>query len=106
MVLCKGDTVVVLTGDDKGRRGRVKRVLRWKGRVEVEQVNYVWKHLRKGQKKHPQGGRIQKEAPLDASNVQIVCPSCDAATRVVVRKVAGKNKRHCRKCGAVMERVE
>jgi len=77
----KGDQVMVLAGADKGKIGRVLRVIREKDRVVVEGINRVWKHVRPSQR-HPQGGRIQKDAPIHVSNVLPVNPTTGKATRV------------------------
>jgi large subunit ribosomal protein L24 len=71
MKIRKDDRVLVITGDDRGKQGRVLRVLRDEDRVVVEGVNYIWKHLRKTQQ-NPQGGRLQKEAPISLSNVKVL----------------------------------
>jgi large subunit ribosomal protein L24 len=77
----KGDTVVVIAGSDKGKQGRVLRILSDKDRVVVEGVNRVWKHVRPSQRT-PQGGRIQKDAPIHISNVQPLDPATGKGTRV------------------------
>jgi large subunit ribosomal protein L24 len=77
----KDDMVVVISGDHKGARGKVLRVLPEKQRVLVEGVNMVYRHVRKSQR-NPQGGRIQKEAPLHISNVMPLDPKADRGTRV------------------------
>ena len=76
-----GDVVVVVAGADKGRTGRVLRVLTDKDRVVVEGVNRVWKHVRPSQR-NPQGGRIQKDAPIHLSNVMPLDPASGKGTRV------------------------
>jgi large subunit ribosomal protein L24 len=76
-----GDQVMVIAGADKGRTGRVLRVLTDKNRVVVEGVNRVWKHVRPSQR-NPQGGRIQKDAPIHVSNVMPLDPSTGKGTRV------------------------
>ena len=76
-----GDMVMVVTGADRGRTGRVLRVLTDKNRVVVEGVNRVWKHVRPSQR-NPQGGRIQKDAPIHMSNVQPLDPGTGKGTRV------------------------
>ena len=76
-----GDMVMVIAGADKGRTGRVLRVLTDKDRVVVEGVNRVWKHVRPSQR-NPQGGRIQKDAPIHLSNVMPLDPSTGKGTRV------------------------
>ena len=76
-----GDTVMVTTGADKGKTGRVLRILGDKDRVVVEGINRVWKHVRPSQR-NPQGGRIQKDAPIHLSNVQPLDPSTGKGTRI------------------------
>src|SRR3712207_1794871 len=76
-----GDTVVVIAGADKGKTGRVLRVLTDKDRVVVEGINRVWKHVRPNQR-NPQGGRIQKDAPIHLSNVMPLDPSTGKGTRI------------------------
>jgi large subunit ribosomal protein L24 len=87
-----GDTVMVITGADKGRTGRVLRVLTDKDRVVVEGVNRVWKHVRPNQR-NPQGGRIQKDAPIHISNVMPVDPSTGKGTRVRFEERDGRKHR-------------
>ncbi len=76
-----GDQVMVIAGADKGKTGRVLRVVTGKSRVVVEGVNTVWKHVRPSQR-NPQGGRIQKDAPIHVSNVMPLDPSTGKGTRV------------------------
>src|ERR671926_237073 len=76
-----GDTVIVIAGADKGRTGRVLRVLTDKNRVVVEGVNRVWKHVRPSQR-NPQGGRIQKDNPIHISNVMPLDPTTGKGTRI------------------------
>lgn len=88
----KDDIVEVISGDHKGAKGKVLRVIVEKNRVLVEGVNMVWKHLRKSQR-HPQGGRIQKEAALPLAKVQPIDPKTGRGTRVrfvVERDASGK----------------
>jgi large subunit ribosomal protein L24 len=100
MHIRRDDVVEVVTGDDRGRRARVLRVMPRKGRAVVEGVNRVYKHLRRS-RKNPQGGRLEIEASLDVSNLQLVCTKCDKAVRTGARVEAdGKKHRVCRKCGA------
>ena len=77
----KGDRVKVIAGKDKGKEGEIIRALPKKGRVVVEKVNIVKKAMRPTQA-NPQGGIMSMEAPLNVSNVMLVCPQCKAATRV------------------------
>lgn len=97
----RGDMVAVVTGDDKGKRGRVLRVLTEANRVVVEGVNIVFKHLRKSQQ-NPQGGRVKREAPLHVSNVMPVDPSTDKPTRVSSTMVDGRRVRAGRKSRTVL----
>lgn len=95
----KGDTVKVIAGKDKGKQGEIIRSVPKKGRVVVEKVNVVKKAVRPTQS-NPQGGITSMEAPLDVSNVMLVCPSCKSATRVGHRfKEDGTKVRVCKKCG-------
>ncbi|MGB9661589.1 MAG: 50S ribosomal protein L24 [Moorellaceae bacterium] len=99
----KGDTVVVITGKDKGKRGKVLRVIPSERRVVVEGVNIVKRHMRPTPKLQ-QGGIIEKEAPLDSSNVMLVCTKCDKPTRVGRRILPdGTKVRVCKKCGEVID---
>ena len=104
MLIRKNDLVVVVSGDDKpaGWAGaRPKKVLKTepkKNRIFVEGVNFVWRHVRRSQK-NPQGGRVQKEASLNASNVMLWCDSCGRGTRVTRKTEGGRHVRTCRKCG-------
>ena len=84
MRIKKGDYVQVISGVEKGKRGKVLVVLTDKHRIIVEGVNYIYKHLRKTQKT-PQGGRMQKEAPIHASNVMLYCPHAQMTTRAGYR---------------------
>jgi large subunit ribosomal protein L24 len=84
MHIRKDDTVEVLAGDDKGTRGRVLRVLRDRNKVVVEGVNRVYRHL-KPNKRNPQGGRLSKEMPVQASNVALIDPQTNRPTRVGVK---------------------
>ena len=99
MSIRKDDTVRVIAGKDKGKEGKVLRALPKKNRVVVEKVNIVKKAMRPTQA-NPQGGISSMEAPINASNVMLVCPSCKAATRVAHRfDESGKKHRVCKKCG-------
>ena len=99
MYIRKDDTVVVLTGDDKGTRGKVLRVLRSKNQLVVEGVNRVYRHL-KPSKRNPQGGRISKEMPVDASNVMLIDPATNKPTRLGVRYLAdGTKELYAKKSG-------
>ncbi len=95
----KGDTVVVLAGDDRGKKGRVLSVQADKQRAIVEGLNMVTKHT-KPSAKHPQGGRIQMEAPIHISNLSLVDPKSGKATRIAIKvKEDGKKVRIAKKSG-------
>jgi large subunit ribosomal protein L24 len=90
----KGDTVVVLSGKDKGKTGK----------VIVEGVNTVKRHTKPSQKL-PQGGIVVKEAPLNSSKVMLVCSACDKPTRIKKSALAsGKSVRVCKKCGEIIDK--
>jgi len=90
--LRRGDTVEVVAGNERNKRGRILRVLRDEGKVLVQGVNLRYKHIRRT-KQQPQGGRIQKEAPIAISNVMLVDAKLDRPTRVGVRFDPAKNVR-------------
>ena len=102
------DQVVVISGKDKGKKGKITAAIPKAGRVTVEGVNLVTKHQKPRNAMQP-GGIIKKELPIDASNVMLVCPKCGKATRVAhkVTMVAGENGKQnrkmirvCKKCNA------
>lgn len=95
----KGDTVLVLRGNDREKTGKVLEVLPAKGRVVVDGVNIIKRHTRPS-KANPQGGVIERPAPVDASKVMLVCPNCEKPTRVNhERDAAGNLIRRCKRCG-------
>jgi large subunit ribosomal protein L24 len=99
----KNDNVIVIAGRDRGKRGRVLRVVPRKGRVVVEGVNFIKRHTRPNPQRNIKGGIVEREAALSAANVQIICPDCGAPTRIGSRRLDdGRRVRFCRKCkGAV-----
>jgi len=97
----KGDVVFVRSGADAGKRGRVLRVLPSDGRALVEGINLVFKHMRKSQK-HPQGGRVRREASVDLSKLMPIDPTTDRPTRVSWKVEGGEKRRIGRKSGAVL----
>ena len=100
-----GDTVEVIRGDDKGKRGRVLRVVRTANKVVVEGVNKVYKHV-KPSRRNPQGGRLSKEMPVDVSNVLLVDPQTNTPTRLGVRYTAdGVKELYAKKSGAAIRRL-
>lgn len=93
----KDDRVMVTTGRERGKIGRVLKVEPGKGRVLVEKVNMVKRHSRPNQQ--GQGGILEKEAPLNISNVMVVCPKCNEATRTGSKRLEdGSRVRYCKKC--------
>jgi large subunit ribosomal protein L24 len=105
MHIKKDDTVQVQTGDDKGKTGRVLEVLPDEGKVLVEGVNRVYKHL-KPNRQNPQGGRLSKEMPVDASNVLLFCPNCRRGVRIGRRYLDdGRKERYCKRCGNGLGRL-
>jgi large subunit ribosomal protein L24 len=101
----KDDQVQVLTGDDRGKTGRVLEVLPGEGKVIVEGINRVYKHLKPSQK-NPQGGRLSKEMPVDASNVLLYCPTCRRGVRLGHRYGDdGHKERYCKRCGHNLGRL-
>ena len=103
------DSVKVISGRDKGKVGRVLGVNRETGKLLVEHVMMVKRHTRPNPGKQIKGGIAEREGPIAASNVMIVCPSCGKATRIAhhVEQVAGgktRRSRVCRKCNATLDR--
>ncbi|MDH5510110.1 MAG: 50S ribosomal protein L24 [Nitrospinota bacterium] len=99
----KNDVVVVIAGADKGKKGKVLEVIPSEGRVIVEKVNIVKRHQRPTQQQR-QGGIIEREAKIDASNVQLFCSKCDKPVRFGHQRLEdGKKVRVCRKCGEMMD---
>jgi large subunit ribosomal protein L24 len=94
------DIVQVITGDDRGVRGKVLKINRAAGKLIVEGVNRVYKHVRRSQR-NPQGGRLSKEMPVQISNVLLICPKCGQPSRTGARFLDdGSKERYCKKCGA------
>ena len=91
MYIRKEDLVEVLCGDDKGKRGKVVRILREKEQVVVEGINRVYRHL-KPSRRNPQGGRLSKEMPVDASNVAMIDPTTNKPTRLGIKYLADGSK--------------
>jgi large subunit ribosomal protein L24 len=99
--LRKGDTVVVLTGKDAGKQGRVLRVNATKGTAIVERVNFTKKHTRPNPGKNIKGGILERETPIKVDKLQVICPSCNEAARLGShRNDDGEAIRYCRKCKA------
>ncbi|MDO8282212.1 MAG: 50S ribosomal protein L24 [Thermodesulfovibrionia bacterium] len=98
----KEDTILVISGDDKGKRGRVLEVDPGKGRLIIESINMIKKHM-KPNNQYKQGGIIEKEAPMNLSNVMLVCSKCDKPIRIGHKILENGTKvRTCNKCGEVI----
>ena len=96
----QGDTVQVIAGKEKGKRGKVLRILNKKERVVIERVMMVKRHTKPSQK-NPQGGIIEKEGSVHLSNVQLFCEKCAAPRRAGHKETEGGGKvRVCKKCGS------
>jgi large subunit ribosomal protein L24 len=104
----KGDQVRILSGKEAGKTGKVMRVDVEAGKVFVERLNMLKRHTKPHPKKNPQGGVIEREAPMDVSNVMVVCPACGQPTRVGYRLLEGGGKvRACRRanCGKDIDKA-
>ncbi|MDR3557016.1 MAG: 50S ribosomal protein L24 [Syntrophobacteraceae bacterium] len=99
----KNDTVKVIAGKDKGKTGKVLRVIPKKGRAIVEKLNLVKRHLRPSEQAR-QGGILEKESPIEMSNLMLICSKCTDPTRVGYRVLDDENKvRFCKKCKEVID---
>jgi len=104
----KGDQVRILSGKEAGKTGKVIRVDVEAGKVFIERLNMLKRHTKPHPKKNPQGGVIEREAPMDASNVMVVCPACGQPTRVGYRLLEdGRKVRVCRRanCGKDIDKA-
>ncbi len=101
----KGDNVVVITGEDKGKNGKIIDIFPKKNEVIIEGVNFLKKHMKPTQKS-PQGGIVKQEGPINLSNVRLVCNKCNKTTKIK-RDVTkeGKKVRVCKKCGEIIDKV-
>src|ERR1044072_3659019 len=94
----KGDTVVVLSGKDRGKQGKVLRVNPVKGTAIVERVNFLKKHTRPNPQRNIRGGTPERKAPIKLPNLQGICPSCNQPARTGVHRTESGATRYCRKC--------
>ena len=100
----KGDTVLIIAGKDAGVKGKILSVEPGKSRVMVEKANIVKKHTKPTQRM-PQGGIVEKEAPMHSSNVMLFCTKCKKATRIAHEFSSdGKKSRKCKKCGELFDK--
>jgi large subunit ribosomal protein L24 len=101
----KNDNVLVVTGKDRGKRGRVLKVDPERNRLVVEGVNMIKRHTKPNPQRNIKGGVIEREASVHASNVQLVCPECGKQTRIGRRILGdGRKVRICRKCEGVVDK--
>lgn len=98
MKIKKGDKILIISGKEKGKTGKVSSTLPEEGKILVEGVNLIKKH-RKPRKSGEKGQIVQVAKPIDASNVKLICPKCSKATRVGYKLTADKKYRICKKCG-------
>jgi large subunit ribosomal protein L24 len=98
------DTVLVLTGKDRGKKGRVIRLFTKTEKALVEKINMVKRHTRPSQQL-PQGGILEKESPIHISNLQIICAKCGKATKIANKTLSsGQKARVCKKCGEILDK--
>ena len=100
----KNDLVMVIAGKERGKSGRILRIFEKKDRAIVEKINFIKRHQRPtGQQR--QGGIIEREAPLDLSNLMLICESCNKPIRVGKKALGdGKKARYCKKCGEMIDK--
>jgi large subunit ribosomal protein L24 len=105
MLIKKNDMVVLIAGKDKGKTGKVLKVIPEKNRVVVEKLNFIKEFIRRDQSKNIQGGIMEKEGPIHMSNVQIYCSECAQGVRVRNKKLEdGTSVRICSKCDITIEK--
>ena len=99
----KNDQVLVTTGKDRGASGRVLRVLASEGKAIVERVNMIKRHTRPNPNKGVQGGILEREAPIQISNLKVICPECGKPSRMGRQRLEdGRGVRVCKHCGATI----
>lgn len=102
MKIKKNDIVTVISGNDKGKSGKVLKVFPKQQKLIVEKVNFIKKHTRPT-KKIQQGGIIEKEAPIHISNVMLICNKCGKKTKVKIERHSGKSIRICKNCKEMID---
>lgn len=102
MNIKKGDLVEVITGVEKGRQGKVLKVIRKKNKVVIDGLNFKKKHTRPKSAQEP-GGIIDVPAPIHISDIRLICPKCTRPTKVRIREIEGKRKRICKLCGEELD---
>jgi len=105
MLVRKNDTVIVISGKEKGKTGKVLKVLHEKRKVIIEKINFIKEFIRRDQSKNVQGGIMEKEGPLHVSNVMLYCPECAQGVRVKNMILEdGSRVRVCKKCDVTIEK--
>lgn len=102
MKIKKGDIVKVISGKDRDKKGKVLALIKTKSRVIIEKINIVKKHQKQKGEKKGEGGIAEIEAPIDISNVMLICPSCNKSVRVGFKYEDNKKVRYCRKCKSII----
>ena len=102
--LRKNDNVLVIAGKDRGKKGRVLKVVPAKNRLVVEGVNMIKRHTKPNPQRNIKGGIVEREGTVHASNVQLVCPECGKLTRIGHRVDGDRKVRICRKCEGVVDK--
>ncbi len=101
----RNDTVMILAGKGRGRTARVLRVFPREGQAIVEGINFVRKHTRANPQKNIKGGILEREAPVDASNLMVICGNCGKPSRVGYKiQEDGKKVRTCRRCEGILDK--
>lgn len=101
MKIKKEDKVLITKGKNRGETGKVLKTIPADNAVIVEDANIAIKHIRP-QKQNEEGQRVKVPAPIDVSNVKLICPKCSEATRVGFQKQGGEKKRYCKKCNQII----
>jgi len=105
MLIRKNDTVIVISGKDKGKTGKVLKAIPEKRKIIIEKINFIKEFIRRDQSKNVQGGIMEKEGPLHVSNVMLYCSECAQGVRVKNMKLAdGSRVRVCKKCDVTIEK--
>jgi large subunit ribosomal protein L24 len=103
ILIKKNDTVMVVAGKERGKSGKVLKVLPQKNAVVIERLNFAKRHLRAGAG-HGKGGIMEKESPIHISNVQVLCGKCNLPTRIGKKVLEdGRKLRICKKCGETLD---
>ena len=105
LAMKKNDEVIIISGKDKGKTGKILKVIPEKSKVVVEKVNFVKEFIRRDQSKNIQGGIMEKEAPIHVSNVMMYCSACEKGVRIKIQNLKdGSKARFCNTCDASFEK--